>query len=234
MQQIQLYRSYPAGCSYITDNLTTNLIVDPETRLNSAQYEMLLAKGFRRSGQMTYRPDCEKCNACIPARIPVQQFKPRRSQRRCMSANSDLLISITPAKFSAEAFSLYEKYLNHQHAGAGMDNPTDATFTDFLCQRSDFAEFIEFRDQHGQLLCIACTDRLENSLSAVYTWYDPEAGQRGLGNYAILKQIELAKSAALEFVYLGYWIESVRKMAYKVSYKPCEILVDGNWRPSNT
>jgi len=209
MQQIQLYRSYPAGCSYIKDNLSTNLIVDPDVRLSAAQYEMLLAKGFRRSGQMTYRPNCDDCNACIPARIPVSEFKPRRSQRRCLKANSDLEISTTAAKFSEESFSLYKKYLNHQHAGAGMDNPTDSSFNDFLCQRSDFAEFIEFRNAQGKLLCVACTDRLESSLSAVYTWYDPDAGKRGLGNYAILKQIEFANQAGLEFLYLGYWIESV-------------------------
>ncbi len=183
---------------------------------------------------MTYRPDCDHCNACIPARIPVQQFNPRRSQRRCIKKNNDLEISITPAKFSAEAFALYEKYLNHQHAGAGMDNPTDSSFNDFLCQRPDFAEFIEFRNARGKLLCVACTDRLANSLSAVYTWYDPDAGQRGLGNYAILKQIEIAQNATLDFLYLGYWIQSVRKMAYKVSYTPCEILTDGSWKTSPT
>jgi len=230
MQPIQLYRSYPASCSYIQGQQSTNLIIDPEVHLSSSQYQMLLEKGFRRSGKMTYRPDCETCSACIPARIPVAMFEPNRSQRRCLKLNDDLSMSISPACYSEEAFKLYERYVNLQHAGAGMDNPTDQSFSDFLCQRSDFAYFIEFRDPQGKLLCVACTDLLENSLSAVYTWYDPNESKRGLGNYAILKQIEFANGEALDYLYLGYWIDSVRKMVYKLSYQPCEILIDQSWQ----
>jgi len=230
MQQIQLYRSFPAACNYIPGNDTINLIIDPELTLSAAKYEELLAQGFRRSGNMMYRPDCEHCSACIPTRIPVNEFKPRRNQRRCLKSNHDLSMKVSAASFTREHYQLYQRYLASQHSGGGMDNPTEQTFTDFLCQRSDMALFLEFRNDTGELLCVACTDRLPGSLSAVYTWYAPEEKQRGLGVLAILKQIQLSQELELDHLYLGYWIETSPKMSYKTDYQPYELYQDHQWK----
>jgi len=230
MQQIQLYRSFPAACNYIPGNDTINLIIDPELTLSASKYEELLAQGFRRSGNMMYRPDCENCAACIPTRIPVKEFTPRRNQRRCLKNNHDLSMKVSSASFTKEHYQLYQRYLASQHSGGGMDNPTEQTFTDFLCQRSDMALFLEFRNNDGELLCVACTDRLPGSLSAVYTWYAPEEKHRGLGVLAILKQIQLAQELELDHLYLGYWIETSPKMSYKTDYRPYELYQDHQWK----
>lgn len=139
-------------------------------------------------------------------------------------------MSRSSATFTDERYQLYQRYLDFQHRDGGMDNPSEQTFTDFLCQRSEMAEFLEFRDENGKLLCVACTDHLPTSLSAVYTWYAPEEKQRGLGVFAILKQIELAQELQLPHLYLGYWIESCAKMSYKTDYRPYQLYVDNSWK----
>ncbi len=136
---------------------------------------------------------------------------------------------ISDTSFTEEHYQLYQRYLAAQHSGGGMDNPSKETFTDFLCQRSDMAQFLEFRTESGELLCVACTDVLPDSLSAVYTWYSPEEKQRGLGVLAILKQIQLAQKLELKHLYLGYWIETSPKMSYKTDYQPYELYQDNNW-----
>ena len=144
--------------------------------------------------------------------------------------DSDLSMKVSAASFTREHYQLYQRYLANQHSGGGMDNPTEQTFTDFLCQRSDMSLFLEFRNDAGELLCVACTDSLPGSLSAVYTWYAPEEKQRGLGVFAILKQIQLAQELELDHLYLGYWIETSPKTSYKTDYQPYELYQDHLWK----
>ncbi len=72
-------------------------------------------------------------------------------------------------------------------------------------------------------------DRLSDGLSLVYSFYDPDANDRSLGSYIILDHIEYARSLGLPYVYLGYWIDGSRKMAYKSRYMPQERLTRHGW-----
>jgi arginine-tRNA-protein transferase len=74
-------------------------------------------------------------------------------------------------------------------------------------------------------------DVLQNGLSAVYTFFDPQASERGLGVYAVLWLIEEAKRRGLPHVYLGYLIHESPKMAYKARYRPLEVYSQGGWKP---
>ena len=79
------------------------------------------------------------------------------------------------------------------------------------------------------LISIAVADKLTDGLSAIYTFFDPDAKARSLGMFAILWLIQKAQQEHLGHVYLGYWIKGSQKMEYKINYKPIELYVNGKW-----
>lgn len=228
-QSIQLYLTRPHDCSYVEKQQATNLVPDPDIPMSMAIYSQLIRLGYRRSGSHTYRPHCEQCQQCIPCRIPTQRFRPRRTQRRCLNRNRDLTLTTTPAHFSDEHFALYSDYLASRHPDGEMVDPEPEDFQNFLYADWSDTDFLELRE-NGVLRAVAVTDRLNDGLSAVYSFFDPGSAQRGLGNYCILTQIEQARSQGLDYLYLGYWIEQNSKMRYKTNYEPVEVFLNNHWQ----
>jgi leucyl-tRNA---protein transferase len=227
-QIIKVFVSLEHPCGYYPDREARNLVLDPIAEGQKEIYDSAIARGFRRGGGHIYRPYCTKCNACVASRINVKKFRPNRSQRRCLAANADVSITRRPAQFSSEYFDLYQRYLAARHVDGGMDDPDEGDFNRFLFSSWSQTEFIEFR--LGQrLLSIAVTDITRAGLSAVYCFFDPDEAIRSLGTFAILSQIELARSAGFEAVYLGFWIDGHEKMHYKSKFSGLEILRRGEW-----
>ncbi len=81
----------------------------------------------------------------------------------------------------------------------------------------------------GPLTAVCITDVLADGLSMVYSFYAPEQPNRSLGTYVILEHIVRAKSMGLPHVYLGYWVQGSRKMAYKARYLPQQRLGLNGW-----
>lgn len=226
--RLHLYLSPEDDCPYLADRQATQAFVDPELPMDAALYSALLLRGFRRSGRNVYRPWCGHCNACISSRIPVERFSPRRTHRRIWRRNQDLQVRAVPAAFREEQFSLYRRYLRARHGDGGMDPDDPGAYATFLISPWCETYFYEFR-AHERLLAVAVVDRLAVGLSAVYTFFEPEAAKRSLGIYALLHQIEEARSLDLPHVYLGYWVPGSRKMDYKSCFRPLEIHRDGTW-----
>lgn len=218
----------PHKCGYLPDRDAVTIFVDPRRRPNIATYSLLSQHGFRRSGDHVYRPQCPSCSACIPARIPVADFTPSRAQRRTLRANLDVSLIPKPPIYHAEHFALYERYVNARHSGGSMENPDRDSYLEFLTSGWADSVFYEFRVRE-RLLGVAVVDHLQDGLSAVYTFFDPQEQARSLGRLAVLKQIELARALQLKWLYLGYWIEDCRKMRYKREYAPLEVLKGGQW-----
>jgi arginine-tRNA-protein transferase len=164
----------------------------------------------------------------VPVRINLHDFKPNRSQRRCLQTNRDIQIKVRPAEFNFEHFELYSRYLAGRHHGGGMDNPTTDSYINFLTSSWCDTAFVEFRLDH-KLVAVAVTDFVKDGASAFYTFFDPALPKRGLGTFAILKQIELARNYELSWLYLGYWIEESPKMRYKTKFSALEAY-RSNWR----
>jgi len=227
--QFNLYATPPHECSYLSDRQATTVFIDPRFPKDAVLYDVLSQHGFRRSGEHLYRPHCHHCEACIPVRIPVGTFTPRRSQRRIWKKNQELTVTAQPIAFKKEHFNLYCLYLAARHRGGGMDNPTPGGYMQFLS--SDWSDTLlyEFR-LNKQLLSIAVVDLLESGLSAMYTFFDPAYPERSLGVYAILWEIEEAKRLQLDWLYLGYWVKECRKMRYKTDYSPLEQYRHGVWQ----
>lgn len=227
---LRVLQTLESPCGYFEDRLSRNLVVDPSVADQRHVYDSLAPAGFRRAGDITFRPHCQSCSACVPCRVPVLSFRPNRRQRRSDKRNRDLDVIQQPARFTEEHFALYRGYLAARHTGGSMDNPQRDDFERFLLSRWAETWFIDFR-LSGQLLATAVCDRLENGLSAVYSFFDPLQSRRSLGVHAVLTQIRLAAEMRLQWLYLGYWIEGHPKMHYKASYQPLEVFRNGRWRP---
>ncbi|MGG5289665.1 arginyltransferase [Pseudomonas shirazensis] len=228
LARLKFYATQPHSCSYLPDEQATTLFLDPSQPMDVDVYADLSEMGFRRSGDHLYRPHCQNCNACVPARIPVARFIPNRQQRRILKRNSDLQVIAARPSFKEEYFDLYRRYIEQRHSDGDMYPPSRDQFSTFLVRDLPFCWFYEFR-LHGRLLAVAVCDMLPNGLSAVYTFYEPDEERRSLGRFAILWQISDALRQNLEAVYLGYWIKNCKKMSYKTQYRPIELLINQRW-----
>lgn len=228
LARLKFYATQAHPCSYLPTEQATTLFLDPSQPMDAHVYAELSEVGFRRSGDHLYRPHCQKCSACVPARLPVADFKPNRQQRRILTRNADLQMRAVRPAFSEEYYDLYARYIEQRHADGDMYPPNREQFSTFLVRDLPFSRFYEFR-LNGRLLAVAVTDVLPNGLSAVYTFYDPDEEHRSLGRYAILWQIAETARLGLHAVYLGYWIKNCRKMNYKTQYRPIELFVNQHW-----
>lgn len=228
-ERIRLFQTLPHACGYYPDRVAQNLVIDPAAPQLDQLYPQALAHGFRRAGGHLYHPRCAACQACTPCRIAVDAFRPDRSQRRCRTRNTDLDFNVAAPGYSDERFALYQRYLGQRHRGGGMDDAAADDFVRFLDAPWSPTQFLEWR-LHGRLLAVAVTDVGDHALSAVYTFFDPDARRRGLGTFAIMSQIAWAQRHGIKHLYLGYWIAGHPKMDYKRRFRPLEILRDDVWR----
>jgi leucyl-tRNA---protein transferase len=228
---LALYMTADHPCAYLDRCSARTLFVDPTARVDSATYQILVDQGFRRSGSHIYRPACRGCSGCVPVRIPVDRFRPDRSQRRNWRLNlTEIRLSETPALFEESHFALYQRYLLRRHReGAMAEDAGEDSYRRFLVEPWGGAtRFIQLHlGKH--LVGIAVTDVLEHGLSAVYTFFDPDLPKRALGTFAVLAQIEAARRLDLPYLYLGYWIQDCRKMAYKERFRPIEAWDGRKW-----
>lgn len=229
LKSLNFYATPGHSCSYLQNREAKTLFVDPQAIIAKDTYSQLSDLGFRRSGRHVYRPHCDQCQACISVRIPSDQFKPSKGQKRLIARNRDLKVRAVSPQLTDEYYDLYERYIIARHADGDMYPPSKDQFMSFLVEGDQDSVFFEFRDPENNLIGLAVCDFLAQGLSAIYTFFDPEQKKRSLGSYAILWQINECRRLGVPYLYLGYWVKDCRKMSYKLAFKPTELLLDSNW-----
>ena len=233
---LQYYVTPPYSCSYLAEEKARSQVATPPHLITGAFYGELVRAGFRRSGVFTYRPHCDNCRACVPVRLPVSYFQPSRSQRRSLKAHESLQARELSLDFLGLHYDLYRRYQAARHAGGGMDQDSEQQYSHFLLQSRVDTRLIEFTDplDGDALRMVSIIDVLDDGLSSVYTFYDPDYPRASFGTYNILWQIAQCAANQLPYLYLGYWIGGSPKMVYKSNFRPIEGLFDGKWRSLDT
>jgi len=224
------YTTAPLPCPYLPGRTERKVVTELAGVTAENLHDRLSRGGFRRSHNIAYAPVCPACNACIPIRIRAREFVPNRTQKRIGKMNADLTISEMPPRATAEQYQLFQRYQQARHGDGDM---ATMSFYDYRAMVEDTpieTSIVEFRDRQERLLGACLTDRLGDGLSAVYSFFTPDSDERSLGTQAILWLVQRATELDLPHVYLGYWVQESRKMAYKAKFKPSEILRGGQWR----
>lgn len=227
--QLQFYATAPYPCSYLDDHEARSQVAVPSELISTGAYSQLVQQGFRRSGAFVYRPWCDHCQACVAVRLPVAEFEPNRTQRRTLKRNEALKIRLMELEYRDEHFELYQRYQTSRHSGGGMDQDGREQYEGFIL-KSQVASFLAEFSENGIVRMVSLIDQLDDGISSVYTFFDPDFAARSLGVFNVLWQVGLAKQLGLQYVYLGYWIKNCRKMEYKTQYQPIEALLNGKWQ----
>lgn len=226
----QFYVTAPQPCPYLADRMERKLFTalqgDSAQKLNDS----LSKQGFRRSQNVLYRPSCADCAACLSARIDVTRFQPTRNQRKVIKRNAGLERRATSPWATEEQYELFRRYLDARHADGGMADMDVFEFAAMIEETPIRSRVIEYFDPESDKLVATClTDMLDDGLSMVYSFYEPDMPRHSLGKWMILDHIEIARESGLPYVYLGYWVPGSDKMGYKAQFDALEIYRRGVW-----
>lgn len=237
----RFYLTAEAPCPYLEGKqerkVFTHLLDADANTINS----MLTTAGFRRSQTIAYKPACDGCSACVSVRIPVDTFVPTSSFKRIIKRNRDLKRIAREALATEDQFALLHSYLNDRHANGGMSDMDEDDFSAMVEETTVDTAVLEYwtpSDSDDEtavplarkdLIAASVTDVIDDGLSMVYSFFNPAYAGRSLGTYMILDHVAKAREMGLPYVYLGYWIEDCRKMAYKARFQPLEQLTMDGW-----
>lgn len=214
-------------CSYY-DNEISKIRYRYIKECSSSEDESLVQRGWRRFGKLHFVPECEKCKKCVSMRIDVKNYIFSKSDKRVIAKNQKLNIYFRTPSITVEHLELYNKYHEIMHIKKEWPyspiTPKEY-YNSYVDGSKDnnYAHEILFLDG-DKLVCVTLIDILENSISAIYTFYDHDYKKLSLGKFSILTQIITAKKMGIPYIYLGYWIKDHYSMGYKINYQPFEIL----------
>ncbi|WP_345993438.1 arginyltransferase [Sulfurimonas sp. HSL-1716] len=189
---------------------------------SSAYCMTLTQRGWRRFGKMFFRPICEGCSECQSVKIDAQNYNFSKSERRIIRKNSHIKTVLQHPTVTQKHIDLFNKYHRYMHQKKGWDNnQTDAKnyYTSFVSGHDSFGHEVLYYDQ-DKLIGVDLIDILDNGISSIYFYYDPEYKNLSLGKYSLYRQIAFAKIYDKKWIYLGYYVKECESLSYKSQFKP--------------
>ena len=224
----------PRPCAYLPGQSERLLFTWAAKGTEPELYDYLSVMGFRRSRLVLYRPICPDCSACLSARVCVDAFSPSKSQRKTIRRNCNLARVVCSPKADSEIFELFKRYVAARHGNGGMDDMSVEDFSRMIDEsptQTRIVKYFEHSEEGAErtLVAAALTDMLQDGLSMLYSFYDPDRAKNSFGTYMVLDHIDIAKEDGLKHVYLGYWVPGSKKMDYKRKFGSLEIFFDNIW-----
>jgi arginine-tRNA-protein transferase len=186
----------------------------------------LIQRGWRRFGNYYFYPICNGCNECKSLRINAINFKASKSQRKSIKRNKNTRVLLQETSVTNEHIKLYNKYHKFKAQKDGWRSKEishSEYFENFADGAHDFGkEVLYYID--NKLVAVDLIDILDDGISSIYFYYDPDYARYSLGVYSLIVQIELTKMLDKKWVYLGYWVDGCKAFEYKTNFKPTEIL----------
>lgn len=227
--QLQFYLTIPTPCPYLPGRQERKIFTQLDPLAGPQLNDYLTHSGFRRSQNVLYRPACETCRECRSLRVLASDFRLTKSMKRVRSKNKHLTREVCEAYATQEQFSLMRKYLLSRHTGGGMSDMDFIRYEMMVEECASATDIVEYRNPEGELVACVLIDFLNDGLSMVYSFFDPDLSTQSLGKFMILDHIKRCKDMGLPFLYLGYWVEGSPKMDYKALFQPAEILGIHGW-----
>ena len=216
-------------CPYLADQVARMPLRMPLGRISQDDADRRLAEGHRRTGEFIYQTNCPNCVACEPIRLDTQRFQFSRNHKRIIRRGDRQFVQqFAPMQADVQRVSLFNK---HRRLRGLAKRDTDIDSEEYVWGfvRSCFDSF-EITYWLGQrLIGVAVCDLARTSVSAVYTFYDPDFKSESVGTYSILKQVEFCRERNLKYLYLGYYVAGSPHMKYKSRFLPNERLINGKW-----
>ncbi len=228
LQHIRIGLTNNHPCSYLPEQQERVAVALDERLHTEKNYQLLMANGFRRSGDTIYKPHCEQCNACQPIRVAIKYSTPSKSQKRLLKKAQDFRWEMKP-QMDAEWFDLYSRYISQRHQNGTMYPPKRDEFARFAQTSWLTTQYLHVYDESSQLIIVGVTDVMDHCSSAFYTFFDPNH-PLSLGTLAVLYQIKYCQEHNQQWLYLGYQIDECPAMNYKTRFQHHQRLVNQRWQ----
>ena len=219
-------------CPYLPGRVARMPLYRQLRRLDLDEADARFANAERRVGPCLYRTACPTCSACVGLRIPVDDFRPSRSQRRVLRRwGTDARVEYGAPSVDDRKLELFQRHKRTRGLTDGEDEevPTAEGYLGWLA--TSCLHTLEMRYYHAdRLVGVGIVDLGRTSASSVYFYFDPDLSDLSPGVFSVVQEIELCRRTGRQHLYLGLYVEDCRHLSYKASYRPHERLFDGDWR----
>ena len=214
-------------CPYLDGKVEKRIATD--ITYNKDIHNELALNGFRRVENWMYRPVCDNCSACKSYRVIIDKFELTKSLKRINKKLSEVSYKLVENKATHEHYDLFKKYQLKRHSGGSMADMDEDDFISMIETSPIQTLLMEFRDKLNKLIGVILLDVNNNTLSAVYSFFEPNLKKIGIGNFMISQCLIYGKKNKYKYLYLGYYISQISSMAYKIRFRPGQILDNNEW-----
>lgn len=184
--------------------------------------EALIERGWRRFGAMFFRPVCTDCHACETLKIDAQNYTFSKSERRIMKKAAHFTTKLQRPTVTQEHLQLFDAYHRHMQKKRDWEYQSvtlNNYYMSFVNGFNDFGYEVLYYDD-DRLIAVDLIDIVNDGISAVYCYYDPNYERYSLGKYSLLRQIKFAQNNHKQWIHLGYFVDGCQSLQYKRSYDP--------------